>query len=335
MEALLEALEALSLEGRLLSKRKRAAKRKDTAKTVLTHSRTLRPATTRHPHTATATAMDTPSTNRHNTQAVGVVRNTLVRSETVVVGLIATNKGSRPLATVALADTSVMKSAASNMVMSGVPTRPVKVLTDQDNTTQKRKSDVVRENVGVTPALVPVDMSTAVKRAAVDRPSVIPAVTVRSTATARSQDMAVASRTMAVKNRTALVDTVVRRSRAMVVNKSQAMVAKRTTAVLMDRATASRATAVKSLIPPVDMAALEAKNTVVSDLSSRTVLRESLEALVEKMSMERGGTSLALTDMAVAAVAMEDLADMARRGTEGDTKYDVLQVGCSMLRCCA
>ena len=223
----------------------------------------------------------------------------------------------------------------------------------ETRTTMLTSVDQVRENVGVTPALVPVDMSTAVKRAAVDRPSVIPAVTVRSTATARSQDMAVASRTMAVKNRTgmkvrdmaatpeamatkildmvltliALVDTVV--------NKSQAMVAKRTTAVLMDRATASRATAVKSLIPLVDMAALEAKNMVVSDLSSRTVLRESLEASAEKMSMERGGTSLALTDMAVAAVAMEDLADMVRRVTEGDTKYNVLQVGCSMLRCCA
>lgn len=140
LEALLEALEALYSEGHLLNRRRRVARRKDMAKTVLIRSRTLKPATTKDPRTVTATAMGMPSTNRHNTQAVGVVRSTLVKSEAIMVDLTATSRGSRPLATVDPADMNVMKSVASSVVMSGVQTRLAKVLTNQDNTTQRRKS---------------------------------------------------------------------------------------------------------------------------------------------------------------------------------------------------
>lgn len=205
-------------------------------------------------------------------------------------------------------------------------------VTVETRTTMLTSVDQVRETIGVTPALVLADMSTAVKRAAVDHLSVLPGVTARSNATARSLDMVAASRTMAVKSRTgmkvrvmaATLETLAASSLGMVltlialadtvVKKSQDTVVKTTMVVLMGRVTANRATAARSLTLLVDMAALKAANTVASNLSDPTVLREFLAVLVAKTSMGREGKSMVLAGMVVAAV------DMEMRGTEGDTK---------------
>ena len=190
--------------------------------------------------------------------------------------------------------------------------------------------DQVRENTGVV--LVLVSTNAVVKRAA--RPSV--EATVRNSDTARSQDTAVVKKDTAAKNPTtgtkvedmaisslttiltllALVDTVVKKSRATAV--------KSMLAILTVRAMASRATLVRSLlvtvltlIAPADTVVKKATSTVVNDLNGAMALPVSLEASVRRKNTARG-------DRSMAPVAMVVPADTVMRGTKGVTKYDAL-----------
>jgi hypothetical protein len=91
----------------------------------------------------TVIATAAPSMSKHNTQVADVARNTLARSEMSVVDPTATSRRSRPAAIVDPVDMSDGRSVVSSTAMNGAPRRNVKASTGRENTTLRRRNDVV------------------------------------------------------------------------------------------------------------------------------------------------------------------------------------------------
>ena len=122
-------------------------------------------------------------------------------------------------------------------------------------------------------------------------------------------------------------DTVAKKDQAMVVKKSRAMVAEK------NQAMAVRSLPAMAMSLLVGTAVPMALSTVASALRDHMELPACLESSVEmRMNMARGDKSMAQAGL---VVNMGAPANMRMIVMEGDTKYDVPQVGCLMLMCCA